>query len=456
MYEIIINISRYIFDIYIFAFLLIGFLICIGEKNIISINSRLYLILQRLIIFFFHTSTFTILILNKETKKLDTNTILFFLITLIFIVLGNIIVSLIYKNSCPLLWNGIFFLMSLGIAELYRLNPHLAKRQFVWFILGFCICLIIPIILNILPRLNLFKYLYLFLGLSLLLATLLIGIENGGAKNWISIKGLTFQPSELVKILFIFYLSSCFSNHNLKIRDLIFPSIMSLIFIVCLVFQTDLGSALIFFMTYLVMVYISTSKTWLVLLGSFLACIGSIVGYNLFSHVKVRVEIWLNPWIDISNKGYQMAQSLFAIGTYGALGSGFNMGMPTTIPVVEKDLIFSAICEEFGVFFGIGIILIFIMIFYRSVKISLNSQNKFLGLLSSGMTSLLCFQTFLILGGATKLIPLTGVTLPFISYGGSSIVINFVLIGILQWVSIRNAKYNLYYEDNKNYQEVKI
>ncbi|MBS5793148.1 MAG: FtsW/RodA/SpoVE family cell cycle protein [Clostridiales bacterium] len=456
MYEIIINISRYIFDIYIFAFLLIGFLICIGEKNIISINSRLYLILQRLIIFFFHTSTFTILILNKETKKLDTNTILFFLITLIFIVLGNIIVSLIYKNSCPLLWNGIFLLMSLGIAELYRLNPHLAKRQFVWFILGFCICLIIPIILNILPRLNLFKYLYLFLGLSLLLATLLIGIENGGAKNWISIKGLTFQPSELVKILFIFYLSSCFSNHNLKIKDLIFPSIMSLIFIVCLVFQTDLGSALIFFMTYLVMIYISTSKTWLVLLGSFLACIGSIIGYNLFSHVKVRVEIWLNPWIDISNKGYQMAQSLFAIGTYGALGSGFNMGMPTTIPVVEKDLIFSAICEEFGVFFGIGIILIFIMIFYRSVKISLNSQNKFLGLLSSGMTSLLCFQTFLILGGATKLIPLTGVTLPFISYGGSSIVINFVLIGILQWVSIRNAKYNLYYEDNKNYQEVKI
>ena len=456
MYEIIINISRYIFDMYIFAFLLIGFLICIGEKNIISINSRLYLILQRLIIFFFHTSTFTILILNKETKKLDTNTILFFLITLIFIVLGNIIVSLIYKNSCPLLWNGIFFLMSLGIAELYRLNPHLAKKQFVWFILGFCICLIIPIILNILPRLNLFKYLYLFLGLSLLLATLLIGIENGGAKNWISIKGLTFQPSELVKLLFIFYLSSCFSNHNLKIKDLIFPSIMSLIFIVCLVFQTDLGSALIFFMTYLIMVYISTSKTWLVLLGSFLACIGSIVGYNLFSHVKVRVEIWLNPWIDISNKGYQMAQSLFAIGTYGALGSGFNMGMPTTIPVVEKDLIFSAICEEFGVFFGIGIILIFIMIFYRSVKISLNSQNKFLGLLSSGMTSLLCFQTFLILGGATKLIPLTGVTLPFISYGGSSIVINFVLIGILQWVSIRNAKYNLYYEDNKNYQEVKI
>ncbi len=196
-------------------------------------------------------------------------------------------------------------------------------------------------------------------------------------------------------------------------------------------------------MTYLVMIYIATSKSWLVLLGSFLACLGSVIGYKLFSHVRVRVEIWLNPWSDISNKGYQIAQSLFAIGTYGVMGSGFNMGMPNTIPVVEKDLIFSAICEEFGIFFGIGLILIFIMIFYRSVKVSLNSQNKFLCLLSSGMTSLLCFQTFLIIGGATKLIPLTGVTLPFISYGGSSIIINFVIIGILQWVSIRNDKYNI-------------
>ena len=174
-----------------------------------------------------------------------------------------------------------------------------------------------------------------------------------------------------------------------------------------------------------------------------MACLGSVIGYKLFSHVRVRVEIWLNPWSDISNKGYQIAQSLFAIGTYGVMGSGFNMGMPNTIPVVEKDLIFSAICEEFGIFFGIGLILIFIMIFYRSVKVSLNSQNKFLCLLSSGMTSLLCFQTFLIIGGATKLIPLTGVTLPFISYGGSSIIINFVIIGILQWVSIRNDKYNI-------------
>ncbi len=456
MYEIITNISRYAFLIYIGMFLISSFLVCLSEKAVVCINNKVHLLLQRLVIFFFHTSAFTILILNKEDNSLNLDAILFFLLTLAFIIIGNFIACVIYKNSCHLIFNGIFFLMSIGISMLYRLNPSLAKRQFVWFILGFCICLIIPIILNLLPRLNLFKYIYLFLGLSLLLATLLLGNENGGAKNWITINNFTFQPSELVKILFIFYLSSCFSSHNLKIKDLIFPSLMSFVFIVCLVFQTDLGSALIFFMTYLVMIYISTSKAYLVLLGSFLACLGSVIGYKLFSHVRVRVEIWLNPWSDISNKGYQIAQSLFAIGTYGLLGSGFNMGMPTTIPVVEKDLIFSAICEEFGVLFGIGLIFIFIMIFYRSVKISLNSQNKFLGLLSSGMTSLLCFQTFLILGGATKLIPLTGVTLPFISYGGSSIVINFVMIGILQWVSIRNAKYNTDDNSDISYTQIEI
>lgn len=442
MYEIIISISRYIFVIYLAIFLAAGFLICLSERNIICINDNMCLLIQRLIIFFFHTSAFIILSFNKENNTLNLNVVLFFFITLTFIILGNIIACKFYKNSCHLIWNGIFFLMSIGITMLYRLNTELATRQFIWFILGLSICLIIPILLNILPRLNMFKYLYLFLGLSLLLATLLLGVEDGGAKNWLSIKNFTFQPSELVKILFIFYLSSCFSESHLRLRNLIYPTVMSFIFIICLVFQTDLGSALIFFMTYLIMVYIATSKGWFVFLGSFLVCLGSFIGYKLFNHVRIRVEIWLNPWSDISNKGYQIAQSLFAIGTYGAMGSGFNTGIPNSIPVVERDLIFSAICEEFGTFFGIGLILIFIMIFYRSVKISLYSQNKFLCLLSSGMTSLLCFQTFLIIGGATKLIPLTGVTLPFVSYGGSSIIINFIIVGILQWVSIRNDKYN--------------
>lgn len=441
MYDTIINFSKYIFFIYIFLFLLFGFFICIGEKNIIFKNTKKFLVLQRISIFLFILSAFSILSYDEKTQSILYENIPFFIITISFIVLGNILSCKIYKNSCHLIWNGIFFLMSIGIVMLYRLNPDLAKRQFLWFILGYILSLMIPFILNILPRLDLFRYLYLFLGLSLLLATLLLGKEDGGAKNWLTIKGLTFQPSELVKILFIFYLASCFDKPNLKLKNLIFPSLMSMLFIVCLVFQTDLGSALIFFMTYLVILYISFSKIWIIWLGALLGALGSYTGYKMFSHVRVRFQIWLNPWIDIDNKGYQIAQSLFAICSYGAMGSGLNQGMPNTIPVVERDMIFSAICEEFGIFFAIGLILIFIMIFYRGVKISLNSKNRFLIILSSGITSLFCFQTFLILAGVTKLIPLTGVTLPFVSYGGTSILMSFVTIGILQWVAIHNAKF---------------
>lgn len=441
MYEIGVYLLRYIFLIYIALFLFSGFLICIGEKSFIKVNIKKNLFFQRILILLFHITSFLILSFDKETRQFSLNILPIFLITTTFIFLGNLIPCLIFKRSCPLLYNGVFFLVSISIVTLYRLNPFLAFKQTIWIAIGLFISLLIPLVFQILPRLDFFKYIYLFLGLSLLLATLLFGQENGGAKNWIAIKGFTFQPSEIVKILFIFYLSSCFAKKNLKLRHLFFPSLMSLIFIICLVFQTDLGSALIFFMTYLVLIYIGTSKSFIVFLGIILMGIGSFISYNIFSHVKTRFDIWLNPWLDISNKGWQIVQSLFAIYTFGFFGSGLNLGMPKSIPVVERDMIFSAICEEFGVLFGIGLMLVLIMIFFRGVKISLKCNNRFLSLVSSGLTSLLCFQSFLIIGGAIKFIPLTGVTLPFVSYGGSSMLINFVIIGILQWISIVNSKY---------------
>ncbi len=158
----------------------------------------------------------------------------------------------------------------------------------------------------------------------------------------------------------------------------------------------------------------------------------------MFAHVRTRVLIWKNPWAEIEVKGYQIAQSLFAIGTKGFFGSGLTKGFPKSIPVVEKDFIFSAICEEFGVIFAILVICLFILLFYCMVMTSLKSNNRFLTILSAGITSMICFQTFLILGGVVKFIPLTGVTLPFISYGGSSIIINFVILGLIQWIHIRN------------------
>jgi cell division protein FtsW (lipid II flippase) len=203
-----------------------------------------------------------------------------------------------------------------------------------------------------------------------------------------------------------------------------------------------LGSALIFAMTFLVVVYIATSNGFLLAIGLALAALASYLGYLVFPHVQTRVDVWLDPWSDIEQGGYQIAQSLFAIGSYGLLGSGFTRGYATYIPVVERDFIFSAICEEFGVLFGIGLILVFVMIFLEGVRASLYSRSRYLTLLSAGLTSLLAFQTFLIIGGDIKFVPLTGVTLPFVSYGGTSIAISFVIIAIIQWIYMRNNIYN--------------
>ncbi|MBR1735393.1 MAG: FtsW/RodA/SpoVE family cell cycle protein, partial [Firmicutes bacterium] len=250
----------------------------------------------------------------------------------------------------------------------------------------------------------------------------------------------TFQPSEMVKLFFIFYLASEFSE-KLTVKGLILPSVMSCIVILCLVFQKDLGSALIFFMIFMSMLYISTGNAFLISGGFLLFSVACVISYKLFSHVRVRVESWLDPWSDIDAGGYQITQSLFAIGTGGFFGSGLTRGMEDSIPVIERDFIFSAICEEFGVLFAVGLIILVLLMFSRSIRICLQCKNKFLCLLGSSIAVIICFQSFLIIGGVIKLIPLTGVTLPFVSYGGSSMLVSFLMIAILQWTaSLRPVK----------------
>jgi len=220
-----------------------------------------------------------------------------------------------------------------------------------------------------------------------------------------------------------------------------------------LVLQKDLGSALIFFMTYMVMLYIATSNEFLFLLGMGAASGAALVAYKLFSHVRVRVAAWQNPWADIDTGGYQIVSSLFAITTWGLFGSGLTKGMPRSIPVVESDMIFAAICEEFGVIFGMGVIGIFIMILYRGVRVALDCDRRYYSILAAGVTTMISFQAFVILGGVIKLIPLTGVTLPLVSYGGSSVLVSLMMIGLLQWVCVYCEQQ---YKEEEEMTEVQI
>lgn len=338
------------------------------------------------------------------------------------------------------MYNGIFFLTDIGLVMLTRLDDSLASRQFIWCLLGLAVLIVLPPILNILPRLDRFRVLYAALAIVLLMCTLIFGSNFYGSTNWISIGPVAFQPSEVVKLLFVFFLASALSQKP-ELRQLIVPTAVSAVIILCLVAQKDLGSALIFSMTFLVVIYIATSNVFYLLGGFACGALASVLAYFLFPHVRTRVNVWLDPWSDIENSGYQIAQSLFAVGSYGLFGSGFTRGYADYIPVVERDFIFSAVCEEFGVLFGIGVILVFVMIFLEGVRAALYSRSRYLTLLSAGLTALLTFQTFLIIGGDIKFVPLTGVTLPFVSYGGTSITMSFVIIAIIQWVYMRNDMY---------------
>ena len=429
MAQIIIILSKYLFIFYILAFLWHGFIAATNKNNAEKYEHSLSV--QRIMMLLFHINASLILVMADpvDITQIIKRSIGIF----VFLCASCFITKKIYPNSSHILWNGVFFLSDAGLVILYTLNPDLEGKQLIWHIVGIIAALLLPHILDRLPRLDKFKTFYIVFAIILLVSTLLFGNEEFGSKNWITIGPLTFQPSEVVKLLFIAYLASGLSQKP-NLKQLLVPAVLCMIVMLCFVAQKDLGSALIFFMSFMVVVYIATSKISYFLAGTLTASAGAYIAYRIFPHIQVRVSAWLDPWSDVANKGYQIAHSLFAIATYGLTGAGLTRGYSTSIPVVDRDFIFSAVCEEFGVIFGIGIVLVFLMIFLEGAVGALNAHNRFLCLFCAGLTSLLAFQSFVILGGVTKLIPLTGVTLPFLSYGGTSLLMCYVLVAIIQWI----------------------
>ncbi len=341
-------------------------------------------------------------------------------------------------------------LSAAGLVMILRLKPDYAMRQFVWLFVGLAAFLVTVRLLQNYKRLEDYKYIYVLAALILLLGTILFGVEAGGARSWIDLGVARFQPSEIVKIILVIFLASYLEDKKevltVGTRNLWGIPVPGLQYVgpllvmwgfslVLLIFQKDLGTALIFFGTFLVMIYISTGRWSYVFFGSFLFGLGATACYFLFSHVRVRVAIWLNPWADIEGRGYQIIQSLFALGSGGAFGTGIGLGQPNLIPAVHTDFVFSAWSEETGLVGAIAILIIYCFIIYRGFRIALAAQTGFGALLAAGLTSLLAVQTLVIVGGVTKLLPLTGVTLPFVSYGGSSLVSSYIMLALLMRIS---------------------
>jgi cell division protein FtsW (lipid II flippase) len=437
MFKIIIILCRFLFVVYIAWFIWQGAKYIMIERGMIKGDAGRCVSIQRVVVVFTHLTSFLILSYRPGTFLFSVETLALGGAGLAFFLVGQFAVDKIYKKGCQLMWNCVFFLLDIGLITLARLSEASAQRQIMWFAAGFAATLLIPAAFKVAPRFERLEWLYIALALALIASPFALGTWNNGALNWAKIGLIGFQPSEIVKFLYVFYIAVYFRKEK---RNSVVAVAVSALIVCVLVYQRDLGGALIFFMTFMSMLYIATGNGALTALGTGAACLASVAAYYAFEHVRVRIFAWRDPWADVSGAGYQITQSLFAIGAGGLTGSGLTLGLSTSVPVIESDFIFAAICEEFGALFGIGVVAVFLMIFYRGAHIALRCVRRLHALLAAGFTCVLAFQTFIILGGVTKFIPLTGVTLPFVSYGGSSILVSVMMIGILQWIFIFNKE----------------
>jgi len=351
----------------------------------------------------------------------------------------------------PTLMPIAMLLAGWGLVLIARLAPPFVGRQVAWLVFSTLAAIGISRLPPALRQLSRYRYSWLLLGLGLLAATLILGVNPSGDPNaprlWLSFGIIFFQPSEILKLLLVIFLASFLADK----RDLILsapikfyrwqlpapPYIAPLLLmwglcIVLLVWQRDLGAASLFFLIFLAMLYVSTGQAGYLLSGAGLLGLAGLIGYRLYGVVRQRVDTWWNPWPEADDRAFQIVQSLLAVASGGILGQGVGQGQPTFVPVVHSDFVFAAIAEEWGLLGALAAVACLAVIVLRSLKIaSQHPERPFHSLLATGIGVALGVQSLLIMAGVVKLIPLTGVTLPFVSYGGSSLLSSFIMVGLL-------------------------
>ncbi len=326
------------------------------------------------------------------------------------------------------------FLCALGVLTLYRLSPTRGMAQALNYGVGVFCMIVCTFLVRYISQWKLLTWLMILGSLAFLALPLVIGTETNGAKNWIIVGAFSMQPSEMVKLTLLLSVSYLLSQRRFLLAVLYAAGCLGL-----LMLQKDLGTALLYYGVALILLFAATGSLPVLVTGVAGAGGAAAAGYFLFAHVKKRVAIWLNPWADSDGAGYQIVQSLIAIVNGGLWGVGLGNGNAQVIPFYYNDFIFSVILHEFGMIFGLMVLCMYVFIVIRGIMIARRSRSVFHALLAAGCASLIALQTFVIVGGNIKLIPLTGVTLPFISYGGTSMVSSLCVIGLLQGVASRTA-----------------
>lgn len=429
MAELLTSMAKYAFIILIVFYTYFSFAALRGKNQN---GHRAALELQGMIMFLIHLIAYALIFINTK----DTNVLMLYAAQVGYFIITKSVFRICYgkKFSRPLL-NNMCMLLSISFIIIARLSYDKALKQFVIVAAVTFICFFIPLFIKILKNLPYLTWVYCIAGIIMLGVVLVMGRITYGAKISINLGFFAFQPSEFVKILYVLFLAA-FLSKNQSFKRIVISAVFAGLHVIILVFSSDLGSALIFFIVYVFMVYVATGQARWLGAGAAGGTLASLIAYKLFSHVRIRVLAYRDPWSVIDNEGYQVAQSLFAIGTGSWLGMGMYKGLPESIPVVTQDFIFSAIAEEFGGFFAISLILICLSTFLTFIKIAMAHQSMFYKLTGLGMGMTYAVQTVLTIGGAIKFIPSTGVTLPLVSYGGSSVLCTLITFAIIQGISV--------------------
>ncbi len=396
-------------------------------------RERMQPILNRQLIFLFLIHLDAYLVIFAATEELK---MLGFYAMQVLLICGiQLIYRFLYKKAARIVTNHLCMLLVIGFIILTRLDEAKAIRQFTIAVAATVITLLVPLFIRYLHFLHRLPYLYAGLGIALLALVAVAGNTDYGAKLSFTFGSVSLQPSEFIKILFVFFVASML-YHSTEFRQVVLTTVLAAIHVLILVASKDLGSASIYFVTYLVMLYVATRDGRYMCLGMGAGAVAALVSYKLFSHVRTRVIAWKDPLSVIDGAGYQVAQSLFAIGTGGWFGMGLFLGSPNKIPVADEDFVFAAISEEMGGIFAICLILVCACCYLMFLNIALQIREQFYKLLALGLGTTYGFQVFLTIGGVIKFIPSTGVTLPLVSYGGSSLLSTFIIFAVIQGLYI--------------------
>lgn len=382
---------------------------------------------QNILMLLVHFSCF--MVICFETGEMSY--LIFYAFQQIVLFAAVVLFHVIYPHASRLIINNMCMLLSVSFVILTRLSFEKAVKQFIIVTFSLAAAMIIPFFVHRLKILKSLTWFYAIVGITALAVVLILGTATRGSKISWSFGGVAFQPSEFVKILFVFFVAGVLCKAA-TFFEVFTTAVVAGIHIIILVISKDLGSALIFFVVYVLMVVVATGNPLYLLAGVVGGSGASYIAYQVFTHVQVRVQAWRDPWSVIDSAGYQITQSLFAIGSGGWFGLGLYQGTPESIPFVEADFIFSAVAEELGILFAMCMILVCISCFIMFMWTAMRLEDRFCRLITFGLGVTYIFQVFLTIGGGSKFIPLTGVTLPLISYGGSSILTTLIMFAIVE------------------------